>query len=77
VNASIRRNLFIIGAGLVVLGAVMTYTDFEIPRSALGVFGDISDYVLVVRTLGVAAGIVCLVIAFVDLLRSRSKNKSE
>lgn len=73
---SSRRNLFIVGAGLVVLGAVLTLTDYELP-STLSNFQDLSNLVLVVRTLGVAAGIVCLVIAFVDLFRSRSKTKSD
>jgi hypothetical protein len=75
-KASSRRNLFIIGAALIVLGAGMTLTDYELP-SSLNSVTELSNLVLVVRTLGVAAGIVCLVVAFVDLLRSKSKTKSD
>ena len=79
-NASMRRNLFIIGAVFVVVGAALALTDFELP-SSLGSVGEpslsLSDLVGLVKFLGVAGGIVCLVIAFVSLLRSRSKTKSD
>lgn len=75
-NASIRRNLFIIGAVFVVVGAALALTDFELP-SPLNAIGQLSDTVFIVKILGVAGGLVCLVIAFVSLLRSRSKTKSD
>ncbi|KGA18208.1 hypothetical protein GM51_8865 [freshwater metagenome] len=79
-NASIRRNLFIIGAVFVVVGAALALTDFESP-SPLDAVGEpllsLSDTVEIVKYLGVAGGIICLVIAFVSLLRSRSKTKSD
>jgi hypothetical protein len=75
-KATSRRNLFIVGGVLIVLGAFMTLTDYELP-SDMASFTDLGNLVLVVRTLGVAAGIVCLVIAFIDLFRSRAKDKAE
>ena len=79
-NASIRRNLFIIGAVFVVAGAALALTDFELPsplRELGGPFLELSTTFGLVKLLGVAGGLVCLVIAFVSLLRSRSKTKSD
>lgn len=75
-NASVRRNLFIIGVVFVVVGAALALTDFELP-SPLNAVDQLSDTVFIVKFLGVAGGLVCLVIAFVSLLRSRSKTKSD
>lgn len=74
-KSSSIRNLYIVGAVLIVLGLGMSLTEYELPNG-LGSISELQDLVLVISTLGPLAGAVCIVIAVIATFRAKRKEKN-
>lgn len=68
------RNLYIIGAALIVLGLGISLTEYELPNG-LDSISELQDLVLVISTLGPVAGAVCIIIALVATFKARRQAK--